>query len=140
MTTILRNVSGLLLGLVCGFVVNMTIVMIGPSIIPPPPGVDVTDAESLAASIHLFGPQHFIVPFVAHAAGTFAGAAVAYLVAATYRTAHAIAIGAVSFIGGVAASQMIPAPTWFIVVDLVGAYFPMAWIAARVARRFTENP
>ena len=134
--TILRNFAGLLFGLFCGAVVNMAIVMTGPLVIPPPPGVDVTNAESIAASIHLFGPKHFIVPFVAHAAGTFVGATVAYLVSATYRMSFAFAVGAMSFAGGVAASQMIPAPMWFIVVDLAGAYFPMAWLATLVARRF----
>ena len=135
--TILKNIAGLVLGVICGAIVNMTIVTVGPSIIPPPPGVDVTDAESIAASIHLFGPKHFVVPFVAHAAGTFVGAIVAWLVAVTNRTAFAFAVGAVFFAGGVTASQMIPAPTWFVVVDLVGAYFPMAWLGMLVARRFT---
>ena len=134
--TILRNIAGLVLGIICGGFVNMAIITVGPSIIPPPPGVDVSDAESIAASIHLFGPQHFVVPFVAHAVGTFVGAAVAWLISATNRTALAFAVGATSFAGGVAVSQMIPAPVWFVVVDLVGAYFPMAWLGVLVARRF----
>lgn len=138
--TILRNIGGLVLGVICGAVVNMTIVTVGASIIPPPPGVDVTDAESIAASMHLFGPQHFVVPFVAHAAGTFVGAIVAWLVSLTNRTALAFAVGAMSFAGGVAASQMIPAPVWFVIVDLVGAYFPMAWLGTLVAGRFATAP
>ena len=45
-----------------------------------------------------------------------------------------------SFAGGVAASQMIPAPMWFIVVDLAGAYFPMAWLGTVAARRIAGSP
>ena len=134
--TFLRNIAGLMLGIICGGFVNMAIITVGPSIIPPPPGVDVSDAESIAASIHLFGPQHFVVPFVAHAVGTFVGAAVAWLVSVTRRTAFAFAVGAVFFAGGIAASQMIPAPMWFVAVDLVVAYFPMAWFGMLAAGRF----
>jgi hypothetical protein len=133
--TILRNIAGLVLGSIGGGFVNMAIITVGPSIIPPPPGVDVTDAKSIAASIHLFGPQHFVVPFVAHAVGTFAGAAGTWLISATNRTSLAFAVGATFFAGGVAISQMVPAPMWFVVVDLVGAYFPMTWLAVLVARR-----
>jgi len=30
---------------------------------------------------------------------------------------------------------MIPAPDWFIVLDLLAAYLPMAWIAGRIGAR-----
>jgi hypothetical protein len=30
---------------------------------------------------------------------------------------------------------MIPAPAWFIALDLVVAYLPMAWLATRVGNR-----
>ena len=31
-----------------------------------------------------------------------------------------------------AASFMIPAPTWFIALDLLAAYIPMAWLGIRM--------
>ena len=136
----LRNIVALLGGLVVGGLVNMGLIMLGPSIIPPPPGVDVTNSESIAASIHLFEAKHFIVPFVAHAAGTLVGAMVAFLLAVSYRPHIAYLVGALSFAGGVAASLMIPAPKWFIVVDLVFAYFPMAWIAVALSGRIMNRP
>ena len=37
--------------------------------------------------------------------------------------------------GGVAASFMIPAPAWFIALDLLAAYLPMAWLAILVGTR-----
>jgi hypothetical protein len=30
---------------------------------------------------------------------------------------------------------MFPAPVWFIILDLVVAYIPMAWIATQLGRR-----
>jgi hypothetical protein len=138
MIAILRNIVGLLGGLVAGGLVNMGLIMLGPSIIPPPPGVDVTNSESIAASMHLFEAKHFIVPFVAHAAGTLVGAMTAYLVAVSYRAHVAYVVGALFFAGGVAASVMIPAPKWFIALDLIVAYFPMAWIGVMLAGRIRQ--
>ena len=36
--------------------------------------------------------------------------------------------------------MLIPAPTWFVTVDLVFAYFPMAWIGQRLADRVVHGP
>ena len=80
MHPILRNSLSVLAGLVVGNVINMGIVMISGSIIPPPEGADVTTAEGLQASIHLFEAKHYIFPFLAHALGTLSGALVAALI------------------------------------------------------------
>lgn len=137
MNPLVRNILAVVAGLVVGGTVNMSIIMFGPMLIPPPAGVDVTNAESIAASIHLFEPKHFLAPFLAHALGTLAGALVAYLVAATHRARFGYAIGAVYLIGGIAASLMIPAPAWFIALDLLVAYLPMAWFGVRLGARLT---
>jgi hypothetical protein len=135
MTSVLRNVAAVVVGLVVGSAVNMALVTVSPSLVPPPAGVDVTNAESLARGMHLFEPRHFAVPFLAHALGTLAGALTAYLMAATQKAKLAYVIGAVFLCGGVAASFMIPAPAWFIALDLLAAYLPMAWLATRIGAR-----
>jgi uncharacterized membrane protein YqgA involved in biofilm formation len=135
MPNVLRNVLAVIAGVVIGSVINMAIVMVSPFLIPAPPGVDVNDAESLAKGIHLFGPQHFIMPLLAHALGTFAGALAAYRLAASYRMQLAYVIGAFFLAGGIAASFMIPAPVWFIALDLLVAYLPMAWLAVQLGAR-----
>ena len=136
MPTVLRNVIAVVAGVVIGGVVNSALIMLSPSIVAPPAGVDVNDAESLRSSIHLFQPRHFVMPFLAHALGTLAGALVAYLIAATHKLPVALVIGAVFLLGGIAASFMIPAPAWFIAADLLLAYVPMAWLAARIGARW----
>lgn len=135
MPTLLRNVLALLAGFVIGGGVNMAIVSLSPYLIPPPPGVDVSSADSLGAAMHLFEPRHFVMPFLAHALGTLAGALAAHLIAATYRAHLAYAIGVVFLCGGVAASVMIPAPAWFIALDLIAAYLPMAWLGVQIGPR-----
>ncbi len=139
MLKLLRNLAALLSGLVAGSMVNMLLVSISPALIPPPAGVDVTNAESLSLGIDLFEPKHFIMPFLAHALGTLVGALVAYLIAASYKNRFAYAIGVFFLCGGIAASLMIPAPLWFITLDLVVAYLPMAWLAILFGQRIQQQ-
>ena len=117
----------------------MTLVVVSPYVIPPPAGVDVTDSESLSNSMHLFEAKHFVFPFLAHALGTWTGALLAFLVAASYRSVFAYAIGVVFLVGGIAAAFMIPAPVWFIILDLAAAYIPMAWLGTQLGHRIIER-
>lgn len=117
----------------------MALITISPSLIPPPPGVDVTRAESLSNAMHLFEPRHFVMPFLAHAIGTLVGALVAFLIAATHKVKVAYVIGALFLCGGVAASFMIPAPAWFIALDLLAAYLPMAWLGVQIGARIQAD-
>lgn len=135
MPKLLWNVLAVIAGFVIGGMVNMALITISPAVIPPPAGVDVTNAESLAQAMPLFEPRHFLMPFLAHALGTLVGALVAALVAASHRAAFAYAIGVLFLGGGIAASLMIPAPTWFIALDLLLAYLPMAWLGLALAER-----
>lgn len=138
MPTTLRNAAALLAGIVVGSAVNMGLIMLGTALVPPPAGVNVNDMESMRSSIHLFEPRHFVMPFLAHALGTLAGAFTAYAIAATHKRLVAFVIGVVFLAGGIAASFMIPAPVWFIALDLLVAYIPMAWLATRIGARVTR--
>jgi hypothetical protein len=86
--------------------------------------------------MHLLEARHFVFPFPAHALGTLVGALAAFLVAGSHGSVFAYAVGAVSLAGGIAAAFMIPAPTWFIALDLVLAYIPMAWRGTMIGRSF----
>ncbi len=139
MPNLLRNVLAIVAGIVIGGAVNMALITISPSLIPPPPGVDVSSAESLSKGMPLLEPRHFIMPFLAHALGTLTGALVAYLIAATYKVQMAYVIGAFFLVGGVVASFLIPAPAWFIVLDLLAAYVPMAWLSIKIGTRIRSG-
>lgn len=129
----LRVVLAVIAGLVVGGLCNSAIVLLGPLIVSPPAGADLTTAEGLKASMHLLEPRHFAMPFLAHAIGTLLGALTAAALAPARRAAAAYAIGVLFLIGGISASLLIPAPSWFIALDLLGAYLPMAWLGLRIA-------
>ena len=131
----LKNVLAVIVGCVVGSIANMILVTVGPYVIPPPDGVDVTNVESIKSSMHLFEFKHFIFPFLAHALGTLVGAYLAALIAASCRMAAAMVVGGLFLIGGIANAFMIGGPVLFYVVDLIGAYIPMAWIGGRLSGR-----
>ena len=108
--------------------------MISGSLIPPPDGADVTTMEGLKESMYLFQPKHFIFPFLAHALGTLAGAFMTVLIAANHKMKFALLIGTFFLIGGIINIFMLPSPAWFTVLDIVGAYIPMAWLGWKIAR------
>ncbi len=132
MNPIGRNILAVIAGIVGGSIVNMSLIMVSGSVIPPPDGADVTTSEGLKASMHLFKPKHFIMPFLAHSLGTFAGALLAALIAATHKMKFAMSMGLLFLAGGIASVFMLPSPVWFSIVDLTLAYLPMAYIGGRL--------
>ena len=135
MKPVVKNILAFVAGAVLGSVVNMTIIMLSSFVIPPPSGADVTTAEGLKASMHLFQPRHFIMPFLAHALGTFVGAFIAASIAATHKMKLALGIGVLFLIGGITNVLMLPSPLLFSVIDLAVAYIPMAYIGGMLAVR-----
>ena len=133
MNPIVKNILAVIAGYILGSIVNMLLVNVSGYIIPPPPGADITTMEGLKATMPLFQPKHFIMPFLAHALGTLAGAFVAAQIAASHKMKFALAIGVLFFLGGVAVAFMIPSPAWFTALDLIAAYIPMAYIGGKLA-------
>jgi len=133
---IVRNIIAVILGAMLGGLINMGIIMMSSYVIPPPAGVDLTTPEGLQAAKGLLEPQHFIFPFLAHAVGTLIGALLTVIIAKNRRLMLAMIIGGFFLIGGISATFMIPAPTWFIILDLVLAYIPMAWLAYKIRKQF----
>ena len=139
MNPIVKNSLAVISGLVLGSAVNMGIIMISGSIIPPPDGADVTTMEGLKASIHLFQPKHFIFPFLAHSLGTFAGAILTTLIVANHKIKFALVIGAFFLIGVIVNVFMLPGPVWFNVLDIVGAYIPVAWLGGKLMQNTSRH-
>ena len=139
MNPVIRNILAIVAGVVLGSAVNMGIIMIGGSIIPPPEGADVSTMEGLKASLHLFQPKHFIMPFLAHAIGTLAGAIIVGVIAKKNKMRFALGIGLFFLIMGTINVFMLPAPMWFNILDIVGAYSPMAWLGGKLVERIGQN-
>lgn len=139
MHPIVRNILAVILGVFGGGALNMGIIMISSSVIPPPEGTNLTTMEGLVEAMAIMEPKHFLMPFLAHALGTLVGAIIAALVAANRKTLFAYIVGGWFLIGGILNIVMLPSPLWFTIVDLTLAYIPMAFIATKlVVKNKTE--
>lgn len=133
MNPVLKNIVAVVVGILVGSIVNMAIVMISGSIIPPPEGGDITTMKGLKETIHLFTPKHFIFPFLAHALGTLSGAFIAAKIAANRKMTFAFLIGVFFLIGGAINVYSLGGPLWFNALDLLVAYIPMAYLGGKWA-------
>jgi hypothetical protein len=132
---VVRNILAVVIGFLIGSFVNMGVLSAGHVLMPPPAGFDPSSMEGVASTIHLLRPLDFIVPFLAHALGPFAGVLCAMFIAASGHKTIAIILGSLFLLGGIFASIMIPAPVWYMVIDLIFAYIPTAFLAWKVSRK-----
>ncbi len=135
MPRVLQYMLAVLLGLIVGSSVNMAIITIGPSVIPLPEGVDMSDMDKFAENLPLLKPVNFLAPWLAHALGTFVAAAIAAKLSPGHNMQLAIGIGLFFMMCGIAMVVMIGGPVWFTVLDLVGAYLPMGYLGGMVSTR-----
>jgi len=130
MNPTLRNILAVIAGILVGSAINMAIVKMSASIIAPPQGTDLTTEEGLKKAMHLFEPKHFLMPFLAHALGTFFGALLTAFIAVSHQVKLSLGIAVIFLLGGIYMVIMMPSPLWYTLVDLLGAYLPMGYIAA----------
>ena len=125
MNTIIKNILAILAGGLIGMVVNMGLIIIGNQLIPFADVINPMNATK-------WDIEYFIFPFLAHAIGTLAGAFITAKLAASYQMIFSICIGIFFLLGGISMVFILPAPLWFIIVDLVLAYIPMGWLGWRL--------
>ena len=130
-----RNIIALIFGLFLGGMINMLIINNGGGFIAPPEGVNPNDIESIKENMHLYTPIHFLIPFLAHAMGTFIGALITSLIAVSIRMYLAIGVGFCFLIGGIMMVLMLPSPLWFNIIDLSLAYLPMGWLGWKIGSK-----
>ena len=135
MNPILKNILAAIVGIVVGSIVNMSLIELGHLIFPLPEGIELDTMESYAANIDRFSTGSFLMTFLAHALGTLAGAFVAFKIAANNKAKFAYGIGICFLMGGIYMVYMVGGPTWFIAMDLIVAYIPMAWLAIKLGGR-----
>ena len=140
MNPIVRNILAVIIGVIVGGFANMAVISLSGGLIAPPEGVDPNDIESIKANMHLYEIKHFIMPFLAHAFGALVAGVLTAFIAVSKKTLLGTIAGGFFFIGGAMMIYMIPqTPIWFILLDLIVAYFPMGWLGAKIATSFTQK-
>ena len=128
MSSIIKNVLALLGGGLVGMTANMGLIITGNQLIPFSENINPMNAMNWEI-------RYFIFPFLAHAIGTLSGAFIASKFSASYHMLFAMCIGIFFLIGGISMVFILPAPIWFIVIDLVFAYLPMGWLGWKISNK-----
>ena len=133
MNSIIKNILALIGGGLVGMVVNMGLIISGNQLIPLSENMNPMNAMNWEI-------KYFIFPFLAHAIGTLSGAYIAAKFSDKYHMIFAICIGLFFLLGGITMVFILPAPVWFIVVDLFLAYIPMGWLGWKIANPVPALP
>ena len=99
----------------------------------PIKGIDSNDIEAYIRIVPSLNAEFFLFPFLAHAIGTFLASFLCVLIAFNHKLKLCVMIGVLFLLGGIYMSIIIPAPFWFILIDLIFAYIPMALLAWKTA-------
>lgn len=132
MSSVIRNILAIVIGLIVGGIINMGLVSLGPTVFPLPDGTDITNMEGLKASMTQMKPINFIFPYLGHAIGTLAGAYTAARIAVSKNMLFAISIGFIFLAGGITMIQQVGGPTWFCALDIL-SYLPMSYLGGKMA-------
>ena len=128
MSSIIKNVLALIGGGLIGMTANMGLIITGNQLIPFSDNINPMNAMNWEI-------KYFIFPFFAHTIGTLTGAFIASKFSVSYHMLFAMCIGIFFLIGGISMVFILPAPIWFIVIDLVFAYLPMGWLGWKISNK-----
>lgn len=140
MNPIIRNILAVIAGGIFGGVINGGLISLLGGMVELPAGVDPNNLEDIKNNIHLYSTTALLAPFAAHAIGTLSGAFMAARLAVSHHMILAMFIGVFFLVGGFMMVQMLPnTPTWFKLLDLLGAYLPMAFLGGKIGMRSAIN-
>lgn len=134
----LRNVAGVLAGILLGSVANMALISLNAVLFPMPAGTQTNDPEAFKAYIASLPAAAFVIPFLAHFSQVVVGGLVASKVgkAATWKLVGII--GALTILGSVFTNLSIQPPAWTWVE--LPLYLPVIWGTIRLAERLRRPP
>ncbi|MCX6140605.1 MAG: hypothetical protein NTX15_07245 [Candidatus Kapabacteria bacterium] len=136
MPPLVRQILFAVIGIVIGAVANMIVLKAGMSVVPFPAGFDPNTPEGIEGAMQHFTFANFLVPFLAHALGTLAGAFIASIWSGTTTRLPALIVAGMFFVGGVVMILQIPStPVWFMFLDLGLGYFPMGYLAHAITSK-----
>jgi len=131
MNPVLRNILAIVIGALACMLLNGFLLGLMMQLVGTPQGFDPNKMDTYS----LLQAKHYLSPFVAHALPSLIGGAIAALIAATHKMTFALVVGGLHLLGGLIAAFLVPAPVWLIVLDLVVADLPMAWLGGWLATR-----
>lgn len=135
MTPAVRGGFGIVAGLLVAFVTAAAVESLGHVAYPPASAPDFSNPEQLRRFMDALPLGALAFVFAAWFGGTFLGSLVAGTVGSTAPRLHAGMVGAVVLAATLATLLVIPHPTWFSIVALLGIIGAACGGGAVAARR-----
>ena len=133
----LRSIFAVLIAFVAASVIMMVIETINGRVLHPElakAAEGVTDREAMRAIFARAPISAFLVVIFAWILGSFAGGWVAARLAGRAPAAHALALGTLVTLAGIANNLMLPPPAWFWIASLL-FLLPAAHLGGRLVRK-----
>ena len=118
MKQLLKNIGILIFAIIIGMIVNIGLIIIGGIIFPLSESFEPMNAIN-------WDFKYFIFPFFAHSMGTLSGAFISSKLSRNYHIIIPGIVGLYFLSGGIYMVTILPAPIWFICLDLIICYIPM---------------
>ena len=127
MKQLLKNIGILILSIIIGMIVNMGLIIIGGIIFPLSESFEPMNAIN-------WDFKYFIFPFLAHSIGTLSGAFIVSKLSRNFHIIMPLIVGLYFLSGGLYMVTILPAPTWFISLDIILCYIPMALLGWKISK------
>jgi len=128
----LRDAGAALAGLASAVGLVYVIQLLGHTIYAPPPGLDQSDAEAMAAYVATLPAPALLFPLFAYFIGTFVGTLLASVLGTARPAIFAFAVGILVLAGAISSLIVIPHPLWFSIAAVAGI-ITSAWLAVMLA-------
>ena len=127
MKKIIKNIGIIISGIIIGMIINMGFIVIGGRIFPLTDNFDAMNAIN-------WDIKYFIFPLLAHSIGTLMGSFAVSRISKNSNIVLPILIGVWFLFGGIIMSVILPAPIWFILIDIIICYIPMSFLGWKISK------
>jgi len=123
----LKNIAIVILGIIIGIIINIGLIILGGTIFPPPENFEPMNAMN-------WNLKYFIFPFLAHSIGTLSGALIVSKLSKKSSIILPLTVGLYFLFGGIYMITILPAPMWFVLLDVILGYIPMALLGWKISK------
>jgi MFS family permease len=137
---VVRSILAVIAGFVAASVVMMVIEMVNGRILYPELGKlaeGVTDKEAIRALMANAPVGAFLVVLLGWVLGSLVGGLLAAWIGWNAPLAHALVLGGLLTLAGIANNMMVPPPVWFWIISLV-VFLPAVYAGAQLAPRKSQ--
>ncbi len=127
MKKIIKNIGIIISGIIIGMIINMGLIIMGGRIFPLTDNFDAMNAIN-------WDIKYFIFPFLAHSIGTLIGSFAVSRISRNSNIVLPILIGVWFLFGGIIMAAILPAPIWFILIDIIICYIPMSFLGWKISK------